>query len=125
MGALVRLREPRLGGGVAVAPDAPCAGWRRAVERHVSNRRLRVRLDLGFAICRSAPRGDHEAGTALEHLLEGVVGGHALRVLVAKGMGAPEYCALHIVEQVAQARRQTVHRNPELLARVAPGNEDL
>src|SRR5438094_1297096 len=117
----VRFREPRLGDRALIAADAGASG--RAAPGHVANGRLRLVLDLRFAIGRPAPGGDDEAGTSFHHLLELFVGRDPLSVLVAERAGTIEQGPLHVVEQLLDTSRQSVHGEALFLAGVAAGDE--
>ena len=104
--ASVGFREPRFGsrlagrsGCMTRVGDAASIGMFRIVACVSA---------LTWASQSAAPHqfGDDEAGTAFQHLLELVVGGHPLRVLVAERAGTLEQIALDLVEQV-RARAST------------------
>src|SRR5581483_168936 len=98
-----------------VAADAALPRRRRAVDRHVADGRLRVRLDLRLAVGRTAPGRDDESGASLQNRLEGVVIVGAMGMLVAELPRAGEERLLNGLEQILDAVGEAVHRDAELL----------
>src|SRR6478736_7212280 len=97
--ALVRFREPGRHGGRRVALDARRAGRLVVALGDVADRRLRLRLDVGFALALAAPRRDDESGASFHDLLELRVRVRFRGVLIAELHRAVEQALLDFSEQ--------------------------
>src|SRR4030095_6584407 len=89
------------------------------VKRDVTDRCLRLCLDLSLTPCRAAPRRHDETRASFHDLLEFVVGVCVSRVLLAERQGAREECLLNGLEQCTYVRGQPLHRRRRFLTRVA------
>src|SRR4051812_9847089 len=96
-GPSVRLREPRLRGRRTSAFHAHALPV-GAAEWNVAQRRLRLGLDLRFAVRAAAPAGDNEPGTPFHRALELLVRTHARRMLVTEGDRALQQRRLDLVQ---------------------------
>src|SRR5215218_7931587 len=102
----ISLGEPGAGDRRAAALDARAACL--CVERQVTNGRLGLRLDRGFALLGSAPGREHETGPALHQRLELVVRVGGDRVLLAVAQRAVQERLLDAVEQLANPALEAV-----------------
>src|SRR5205085_710871 len=96
-----------------------------AAEWNVPQCRLRLRLDLRLARRAAAPAGDHESGPAFHRALELVVRAHSGGVLFAELQGTGVERALDLRQQLEDTRRERVHGDRHLLARVATREHGL